>query len=274
MEIASSRLKLLEVIGSRLKLPQVATSRRELLEVVVQRQGPAKRGTPKYIISKGGVLIPQTGPGHGGGAHLVAGSNFPSPGCRIADGFFFDFFRFGHFRSREGSGWTGFVKLVTNHCLTACGDHSRSVSCNICPFLVVRGSTAHPPGRQVRVLNHWAAARRSRPLSSRPPPDLLSTSPRPPLDLSSTSPRPLLDLSSTSPRPPLDLPSTSPRPLASLPLLPPVFFPLFLARVCTNSPQPPSHPPVGTARLTIYKMSHSNKTWTRCGLVFKAQICC
>ena len=29
----------------------------------------------------------------------------------------------------------------------------------------VRGSTAHPPGRQVRVLNHWAAARRSRPLS-------------------------------------------------------------------------------------------------------------
>ena len=145
--------------------------------------------TPKYIISKGGVLIPQTGPGHGGGAHLVAGSNFPSPGCRIADGFFFDFFRFGHFRSREGSGWTGFVKLVTNHCLTACGDHSRSVSCNICPFLVVRGSTAHPPGRQVRVLNHWAAARRSRPLSSRPPLDLLSTSPRPPLDLPSTSPR-------------------------------------------------------------------------------------
>ena len=139
--------------------------------------------TPKYIISKGGVLIPQTGPGHGGGAHLVAGSNFPSPGCRIADGFFFYFFRFGHFRSREGSGWTGFVKLVTNHCLTACGDHSRSVSCNICPFLVVRGSTAHPPGRQVRVLNHWAAARRSRPLSSRPPLDLPSTSPRPPLDL-------------------------------------------------------------------------------------------
>ena len=125
--------------------------------------------TPKYIISKGGVLIPQTGPGHGGGAHFVAGSNFPSPGCRIADGFFFDFFRFGHFRSREGSGWTGFVKLVTNHCLTACGDHSRSVSCNICPFLVVRGSTAHPPGRQVRVLNHWAAARRSRPLSGARP---------------------------------------------------------------------------------------------------------
>ena len=79
--------------------------------------------------------------------------------------FFCEFFRFGHFRSREGSGWTGFVKLVTNHCLTACGDHSRSASCNICPFLAVRGSTAHPPGRQVHVLNHWAAARRSRPLS-------------------------------------------------------------------------------------------------------------
>ena len=82
---------------------------------------------------------------------------------------FFEFFRFGHFRSREGSGWTGFVKMVTNHCLTACGDHSRSVSCNICPFLAVRGSTAHPPGRQVRVLNHWAAARRSRPLSGARP---------------------------------------------------------------------------------------------------------
>ena len=33
------------------------------------------------------------------------------------------------------------------------------------PFSAVRGSTAHPPGRQVRVLNHWAAARRSWPLS-------------------------------------------------------------------------------------------------------------
>ena len=130
----------------------------------------------------------------GGVPTLLQGQISHPPGAGSRTDFFFDFFRFGHFRSREGSGWTGFVKLVTNHCLTACGDHSRSVSCNICPFLVVRGSTAHPPGRQVRVLNHWAAARRSRPLSSRPPLDLLSTSSRPPLDLPSTSPRPPLDI--------------------------------------------------------------------------------
>ena len=43
------------------------------------------------------------------------------------------FFRFGPFRSREGLGWTGFDKMVQNHCLTARGDRSRSVSCNICP---------------------------------------------------------------------------------------------------------------------------------------------
>ena len=59
-------------------------------------------------------------------------------------------------------------------------------------FCLFWGSTAHPLGMQVRVLNRWAAARRSRPLSSRPPLDLLSTSPRPPLDLPSTSPRPPL----------------------------------------------------------------------------------
>ena len=96
-----------------------------------------------------------------GGCPPCCRVKFPIPRVPDRGRIFFDFFRFGHFRSREGSGWTGFVKLVTNHCLTACGDHSRSVSCNICPFLVVRGSTAHPPGRQVRVLNHWAAARRS-----------------------------------------------------------------------------------------------------------------